>query len=405
MNEVHHVLPGDLVSIIGSDLEGTVLRFVDGKFEVSLETGNVSNFNGCELKLLYCSPDGVCEDTWELCSGMIHSEADLKSLLEAKEIVESKIPQASRLKLDIATFVSNCTQDPHIFQEMIQMLEKARRTEKDPRLLLEIKICLADFYRLKKKHQKVRQLLKDCVENHYGQLPRIAVNLMEFYRNEKKLHKAFELLAKTNSALESLNYCPFDHNIYYCSAFDITREMSNTSECLFDRRPVAPFLINRAKFYVNKIDEGHAGKLMRLGRLAMMATDEVQALEYFNEAEGQLTRSRGSNENCLVAILMEKIYIYYRLGDKKRAETCIRRVERFMPVDTSLKDRVRKMKHAPRVDAALKRTPTKCSNPFCSKVEAKEKFQVCSKCKIAKYCSRECQRSHWKSHKIYCKKN
>ena len=35
----------------------------------------------------------------------------------------------------------------------------------------------------------------------------------------------------------------------------------------------------------------------------------------------------------------------------------------------------------------------------CGKSNAKN---VCSKCKVAKYCSRDCQRSHWKQHKATC---
>ena len=40
----------------------------------------------------------------------------------------------------------------------------------------------------------------------------------------------------------------------------------------------------------------------------------------------------------------------------------------------------------------------------CPKVETDSKFQCCSACKAIKYCSKQCQKDHWSTHKITCKK-
>jgi len=47
-----------------------------------------------------------------------------------------------------------------------------------------------------------------------------------------------------------------------------------------------------------------------------------------------------------------------------------------------------------------------CSLPRCQKNDFKltNKFQICTRCKVAKYCSREHQAEHWKAHKRECKK-
>ncbi|KAK0454833.1 hypothetical protein EV421DRAFT_452216 [Armillaria borealis] len=47
--------------------------------------------------------------------------------------------------------------------------------------------------------------------------------------------------------------------------------------------------------------------------------------------------------------------------------------------------------------------PRSCSN--CSKSEAKSltRFQMCSQCKIARYCNQQCQISNWHIHKPVCK--
>ena len=54
----------------------------------------------------------------------------------------------------------------------------------------------------------------------------------------------------------------------------------------------------------------------------------------------------------------------------------------------------------------LEHTRIACSNPACYVVNYREltgkKYKKCSRCQLAYYCSRECQRAHHKSHKNYC---
>ncbi len=42
---------------------------------------------------------------------------------------------------------------------------------------------------------------------------------------------------------------------------------------------------------------------------------------------------------------------------------------------------------------------TPCQGPDC----INHGTDVCGKCKISYYCSRECQKRHWKTHKLVCK--
>jgi len=54
--------------------------------------------------------------------------------------------------------------------------------------------------------------------------------------------------------------------------------------------------------------------------------------------------------------------------------------------------------------------PTACSNPRCSNLSGPSELQLvsgrgnmCAGCLVARYCSRDCQRQHWKQHKPVCK--
>ena len=47
---------------------------------------------------------------------------------------------------------------------------------------------------------------------------------------------------------------------------------------------------------------------------------------------------------------------------------------------------------------------SKCENPACKNVDG-GKLRKCANCKVALYCSTECQKKHWQEHKPVCKKN
>lgn len=47
---------------------------------------------------------------------------------------------------------------------------------------------------------------------------------------------------------------------------------------------------------------------------------------------------------------------------------------------------------------------TKCSNGGCMKAGSAKVFKKCSACQQASYCSVNCQRAHWPTHKLACKK-
>ena len=52
-------------------------------------------------------------------------------------------------------------------------------------------------------------------------------------------------------------------------------------------------------------------------------------------------------------------------------------------------------------------TPEFCHYPGCCHVDDDEasKFDRCSRCHKAKYCSRACQKKHWHEHKELCIRN
>merc|ERR1712146_780329 len=44
-----------------------------------------------------------------------------------------------------------------------------------------------------------------------------------------------------------------------------------------------------------------------------------------------------------------------------------------------------------------------CSNPGCDvKEHGKSMLMKCDSCRFTRYCSRKCQKAHWKDHRKYC---
>lgn len=73
--------------------------------------------------------------------------------------------------------------------------------------------------------------------------------------------------------------------------------------------------------------------------------------------------------------------------------------------ESSAKRKIKKLEREKNIESMLTTDESnKCCNPSCDATETDGAlFQVCSRCKHVKYCSKECQTNHWKSgHKKDC---
>ncbi|GAQ86952.1 hypothetical protein KFL_003220140 [Klebsormidium nitens] len=64
-------------------------------------------------------------------------------------------------------------------------------------------------------------------------------------------------------------------------------------------------------------------------------------------------------------------------------------------------------KHAEEVYSAMFQTPVVCSWKLCAAGREPvlgKGFSMCARCHVARYCSKEHQKSHWPSHKVHCRK-
>ena len=95
---------------------------------------------------------------------------------------------------------------------------------------------------------------------------------------------------------------------------------------------------------------------------------------------------------------------YVQLGDKINAKYTLKKLRKYSNKNMEkYEQKLRQLKNR----GALKKVKylQKCASPFCLNVEEEPKeFQCCSGCRNAAYCSRKCQKLHWKNgHKEACK--
>jgi len=134
-----------------------------------------------------------------------------------------------------------------------------------------------------------------------------------------------------------------------------------------------------------------------------MKGEVTEALEYLTKYQSFLSQNYGSFYGGLGNVFQMKMEIYIQIGDKVMAKKCFKQWKKFYPNDPDIEDFEYLIKTTPpsiskTAAAAEVKTRSKCAYFKCQKVESKlREFKACAKCKVAFYCSRKCQKRHWKN--------
>ena len=113
----------------------------------------------------------------------------------------------------------------------------------------------------------------------------------------------------------------------------------------------------------------------------------------------------------MMMIYEMKLRCFVLLRKKKSAKQCLRQLKKFYKNredgDAETKkftELISNIKNISLDDGEEVKTILKCSNIGCEKLESKTgEFKLCTQCRVAYYCSRKCQKQHWKrEHKQFC---
>ena len=129
--------------------------------------------------------------------------------------------------------------------------------------------------------------------------------------------------------------------------------------------------------------------------------DTESALKKLSHAqdmiEKQFGKGGGFGGEGLQTILFFRLLCFAVLGHKKRAEKCLKMIQKKLRPDERknldwINGLIQKIKHKTTKKLNRSASTVKCSNPTCEKVEAKvREFMICSRCSGPSYCCRECQ--------------
>merc|ERR1712034_61032 len=98
------------------------------------------------------------------------------------------------------------------------------------------------------------------------------------------------------------------------------------------------------------------------------------------------------------------------MQDQKMAHKCLKQLKKYAKVagtkvNPMWKKKLKNMNQCAQISTNVPvRTEEKCANFQCEKIEScPREFLVCSGCDVARYCSPNCQKKHWKNgHEHQC---
>lgn len=170
---------------------------------------------------------------------------------------------------------------------------------------------------------------------------------------------------------------------------DLAKEVGNPGE------DADEYIVTGIDFMEYAADNGDADAMLMLGLIfgskdyGLYDMDKAQ-----NYMELALVRGELEAYNYLVRILRAKMAARAALEDQN--------LENFEKL--SQEDKEKLIRQLAKEAAPERIRHRQCANPFCTKMEEKQgDFKRCGQCQRVSYCSRECQKAHWKAgHKAVC---
>lgn len=296
-----------------------------------------------------------------------------------------------------------------------------------PDFKIEAKIFLAKILISKDQNEKAVQILYECCENHYGCLPLIfkilseriltgnASKIVKIYFQAKPIveNQTYRLFVDTNKDTGILDF--YTNAMLLLNHYHIRNKIPNF------KKEVKYIYRKLTKFQEVDVEE-HTNYLLALAAYAFNQSDWDVVLNKANQFQSISSKLHGYSGYIALAYQF-RIHAYLAKYNKDMAKKCLQKYKRY--IKNMVHDKKNGLKCVKELENLIKKMPTKhirarlkssiaksetlrhfekCANLECTKTETLAKrFHVCSRCKLAHYCSKKCQREHWKAkHKRRC---
>jgi len=330
----------------------------------------------------------------------------------------------SLISMDMSMQNKNC------MSQIQDVLKKIIKNSCFYDLIVRAKLSLAfsmNMVQTMENRSIIFDLCYRSIENNFGHLPTIFKNIVDVvfrhpseWQRQNGAVKKFQMLQnlyfKTKEMIKNKTFVNlnridflegsllffriskyFEHGSFWdLNKISIKRETDFLLEVLDF---LTPNLISDRYFY-------HA-------KILFLQENYEEALNNFQLFQEIMASKYGNNKRVGTAY-KQKAECYIKLGKKSMAKQVLKKLKRFDhldvnsgPVIDDLEKRIKAMHTGlrPRQKNKNVRTPTKCSSYTCMKIEPYVgAFKNCARCRMTYYCSKKCQRLHWKSsHKADCK--
>lgn len=272
----------------------------------------------------------------------------------------------------------------------------------------------------------IYNLCQSCIESHYGYLPTIFEHIVDnVFRqpsewepqngSREKFQMLQNLYLKSKKMIKNKTFV----NVRPMSFLEGTLKFLRISKFFEPRKNMkreTDFLHEALDFLTVSSPGNH---YFFLAKILFLEENYEQALENFQHFQ-EITSANSSNNTRVGTAYKQKTECYIKLGQKSMAKKVFKKLKRFKNMDAyispildDLKNRIEAMpneKHStcfqPKQKNQNVRTRTKCSSYTCMKIEPSVgAFKHCARCRMTYYCSKKCQKDHWKaSHKNECQK-
>jgi len=306
---------------------------------------------------------------------------------------------------------------PAMFEQVTNVLKFAIPKCRDLKPQVILNKILGEIYVLNDKNEESISILEAHLNQHCGWLPDFASQLLTAYRRTFQFEKAKALYLKMNENVKLGLYVPSSEvpkaylnyliilsakNFYYPN-FETLEEFQLV---------LKQFQIINENHVHSHVYENECG--FHQGWLHYYLGNFKISLKFLMKYQTYISRRVG-NVDRMGNVFELRALCHIKLNEKQNAKRMLKEAKKFQGRGCHgfalIEKEIEKLENEKKqLKNVKKKTETKCSNPFCEKIEInrkhkKNRFKVCSKCSIATYCSKKCQKHHWKNgHKEKCGK-
>ena len=289
-------------------------------------------------------------------------------------------------------------------------------------LIVRAKVDLASFL-LEKDYERVEELLMSCVDNHYGLLPQIFhafcslftkgysnIPRKEFVSLLKELyHKCKIIIVNNNCRPEQEK-----EFVSGCERLLDNKILEHESDELLLLHEIGKTKLNFAKYFPSKEYEIVWRQLLQ--QTCYLLYNHHQSIEHSRLIREFYTfESMIPNSKIITNTYIQEASCHFELGDRDMLRKCLKEIkkrsyigleEQINVIEGMVKQLKKTSKKSPKNMKTLDiQTRMKCNFLLCGNRETYVgEFSKCARCRIVRYCSRSCQKKHWKDiHKYECK--